>query len=65
MTTARLCPQCDKPLASDAPQGLCPECLLKAAFPSESASESVPEVAATGAFDPSPATRNPSDAGRI
>ncbi len=63
MTPARLCPQCAKPLASDAPQGLCPECLLKAAFPSESASESAPEVAATGVFDPSPATAIPPDAG--
>jgi tRNA A-37 threonylcarbamoyl transferase component Bud32 len=58
MTAARLCPQCEKPLAGDAPQGLCPECLLKAAFPRESAYES----AATGVFDPSPATTVPSDA---
>ena len=59
MTPARTCPQCDKPLTGDAPQGLCPECLLKAAFPSESALES----AATGSFDPSPATTIPPDAG--
>jgi serine/threonine protein kinase len=27
------CPTCRQPLAPDAPQGLCPECLLKAGFP--------------------------------
>src|SRR5579859_1292787 len=37
MTTASVCPQCGKPLASDAPQGLCPECLFKAALPSQPA----------------------------
>ncbi len=31
MTTARTCPQCQQPLAGDAPDGLCPQCLLKAA----------------------------------
>jgi serine/threonine protein kinase len=30
MDTKRLCPGCQKPLAADAPDGLCPECLLKA-----------------------------------
>jgi len=52
MTTPLDCPQCGKPLASDAPQGLCPECLLKAALPGQSAAES----AATGLFHDSPAT---------
>ncbi len=32
MDTSRLCPSCGKPLAPDAPQGLCQECLLKAGF---------------------------------
>jgi ribosomal protein L7/L12 len=64
MSSARTCPQCNKPLASDAPQGLCPECLLKAAFPSESASESAHEAAATGNFDPSPAAAFPPYAGK-
>ena len=60
MTAARLCPQCDKPLASDAPQGLCPECLLKAAFPSESAHA----VGGDRRFlTLLPATTTPSDAG--
>src|SRR5205814_464697 len=33
METTPLCPSCDKPLAANAPKGLCQECLLKAAFP--------------------------------
>ncbi len=37
MTAARTCPQCSKPLSSDAPGGLCPECLFKAALPGQSA----------------------------
>src|SRR5664280_576885 len=30
MDTKRICPACQRPLTGDAPQGLCPECLLKA-----------------------------------
>ena len=33
MDTKPICPSCGKPLAPDAPQGLCQECLLKAGFP--------------------------------
>ena len=33
MATTSLCPSCGKPLAPDAPQGLCQECLFKAGFP--------------------------------
>ena len=33
MDTTPLCAGCGKPLAPDAPKGLCQECLLKAAFP--------------------------------
>ncbi|HEX3626914.1 MAG TPA: serine/threonine-protein kinase [Verrucomicrobiae bacterium] len=33
MDTSVHCPSCGKPLAPDAPQGLCQECLLKAGFP--------------------------------
>lgn len=36
MTPTPVCPHCGKPLASDAPHGLCPECLLKAALPGQS-----------------------------
>jgi predicted Ser/Thr protein kinase len=32
MDTERICPGCKKPVAADAPQGLCPECLMKAGF---------------------------------
>ena len=31
METSRFCPQCREPLAPDAPEGLCPQCLLNAA----------------------------------
>jgi len=31
METSRFCPQCQQPLAPDAPEGLCPQCLLNAA----------------------------------
>ena len=34
MDTLRICPQCHKPLPPEAPQGLCPECLLKAGLAS-------------------------------
>jgi serine/threonine protein kinase len=33
MDTNRLCPSCQKPLAPNVPMGLCPECLIKAGFP--------------------------------
>jgi len=33
MDTKRICPSCQKPLASNVPMGLCPECLIKAGFP--------------------------------
>jgi len=33
METKRLCPSCQKPLAPNVPMGLCPECLIRAGFP--------------------------------
>ena len=33
MDAPHSCPRCGQPLASDAPQGICPSCLLKAGFP--------------------------------
>ena len=33
MDTTRACSHCGQPLAADAPQGLCPACLLQGAFP--------------------------------
>ena len=35
MDTIRICKQCGKPLAQNAPQGLCPECLAKVALDTE------------------------------
>jgi len=32
MNAARICPICGKPAVPDAPQGLCPECLMKSGF---------------------------------
>src|ERR1700677_4130417 len=31
METIRTCPECHQPLSADAPAGLCPQCLMKAA----------------------------------
>src|SRR5579859_830651 len=36
METQRFCPNCRKPLPPDVPLGLCPECLIKSGFPTES-----------------------------
>ncbi len=33
MDTKPFCPSCGQPLAPNAPKGLCPECLMKGAFP--------------------------------
>jgi eukaryotic-like serine/threonine-protein kinase len=51
MTAARICPQCEKPVPSDGPLGLCPDCLFKAALSNQSVL-----AAATGLFDPSSVT---------
>ncbi|MCX6903976.1 MAG: serine/threonine-protein kinase, partial [Verrucomicrobia bacterium] len=32
MKTEQICPSCGRPLAAGSPQGLCPECLMKAGF---------------------------------
>ena len=40
METRRICQKCRKPLAADAPMGLCPECLIKAGYPTATATES-------------------------
>ncbi|HXF11038.1 MAG TPA: serine/threonine-protein kinase, partial [Desulfuromonadaceae bacterium] len=37
MDTRPICPSCGKPLAPNAPKGLCPECLMKGAFPTGTA----------------------------
>ncbi len=59
MTAASNCPQCDKPLSTDSPQGLCAECLLKAVFAGQSALQSE----ATGLHDSSPAAATDLEAG--
>ena len=48
METERICPSCKKPLAADAPMGLCPQCLLKGGFATEA------PTAAGGNFVPLP-----------
>src|SRR5688572_28255026 len=35
MDTKQICKECGAPLAADAPQGLCPNCLMKVAMGSE------------------------------
>lgn len=39
MDTQKICPSCKKPLAPNAPMGLCPECLARAAMPTGPESE--------------------------
>jgi serine/threonine protein kinase len=35
METKRICPSCQKPLPTDVPMGLCPECLIQSGFNTE------------------------------
>ncbi|SPE48881.1 membrane hypothetical protein [Verrucomicrobia bacterium] len=51
MNTVRVCPSCGKPLSADAPQGVCPECLLKAGMGTASGSEPSAEA---GSAPPAP-----------
>jgi serine/threonine protein kinase len=39
MDTMPICQSCGRPIAANAPKGLCPECLLKAGFPTETQPE--------------------------
>jgi len=43
MTTPGHCKQCGKDLPADAPQGLCPQCLMKLGLPSEAPTREGPE----------------------
>ena len=56
MTSTNVCPQCGKPLPSDGPKGLCPECLLKAALPGQSVADSsasgLQDTSSTAALSP-------------
>ncbi len=51
MSEAHRCPQCGGGLPADAPEGLCPECLLKARLETEASAPSGPE--------PEPGARSP------
>jgi tRNA A-37 threonylcarbamoyl transferase component Bud32 len=60
METVRICQQCRKPLPADAPEGLCPECLMRGALPSNaSAPTSVESAARPSPPPPSPAELAP------
>jgi len=50
MDTQPLCPSCRKPLPPDLPLGLCPECLIKAGFPT--GAESGSAVGTASSFVP-------------
>ena len=39
MDTTRVCPICGKPVVPEAPQGLCPECLMKSGFETRAGNE--------------------------
>jgi predicted Ser/Thr protein kinase/capsular polysaccharide biosynthesis protein len=51
MDTKEVCPSCGKPLAPNAPKGLCPACLLEAGFPSGTQADAG-SVSKPGAFTP-------------
>ena len=48
MNATRNCPQCQQPLAADAPQGLCPQCLLAQAMGNSQPPKSVTLVIGEG-----------------
>ena len=50
MPETRRCPQCGTAVRPDAPEGLCPECLLKEAMKSES--DLGQELGVTGTYSP-------------
>ena len=49
MSPTNTCPQCQQPLAADAPAGLCPNCLLAAGLQSTSEKETLPPTASGNA----------------
>jgi serine/threonine protein kinase len=56
MDTLAICQSCGRPLPPNAPKGLCPECLLKAGFPTETRPEpGKGEPRQTGFVPPPPA----------
>jgi tRNA A-37 threonylcarbamoyl transferase component Bud32 len=64
MEEAKRCPQCDTELPSETPQGLCPQCLLKAALASESGGAREPgSEPDSSAVDSDSETSPPGDTG--
>src|SRR5205085_2082469 len=60
MTPTKVCPACGAEVPADAPQGLCPRCLLQAGQSGGSAPESASTAAFWAAFQaPSPAELAP------
>jgi hypothetical protein len=47
MTKSNRCPECGAEIPADAPEGLCPNCVLKAGFPTEGGSQAASESAVT------------------
>src|SRR5262245_25735399 len=62
MPQTRRCPQCQAELPADAPEGLCPECLLKEAM--KSGSELSQEQGVTTTHGPGPAAPSPEELAR-
>ncbi len=58
MDTTKVCVGCGKPVAADAPQGLCPQCLLKQGLKTE-AQSGVGQSAADSFVPPTPAELAP------
>ena len=54
MNTSNVCPACGQPLASNAVQGLCPACLLKAGIPTVGVSAPSAPTANRRPFVPPP-----------
>ncbi len=52
METERICPSCQKPLAPDAPLGLCPDCLIKVGL-NPATDPGDPKLSAAGFVPPS------------
>ena len=51
MAESNRCPQCGAEITTDAPEGLCPNCVLKAGFPMESGSQAASESAFNGSSE--------------
>ncbi|HUI05600.1 MAG TPA: protein kinase [Verrucomicrobiae bacterium] len=54
MAEEKRCPECGGPLAADAPQGLCPACLLKRGLAAGSSVDASPQGARTEYVPPTP-----------